>query len=137
MSEKGKRYPRIVQLQRVELSGRVAVEFLPSGSWKFEEARGDVNAVEGISMVFGEDEVAALIALVRGLRDEPGELAGAEPPRHELVGGGAVLNAATKGWSVLCGCGWRDDEHWSSAQAEEAYLRHEERWSRAEGEDEC
>lgn len=128
MSEKGKRYPRIVQLQRVELSGRVAVEFLPSGSWKFEEARAGGGTVEGISMVFGEDEVAALIALVRGIREDGGELPGPDPhepapPEPEHLTTGPFWDEDV-GWRILCSCGWVYRTWDSEARARTLFEEH-------------
>lgn len=124
---KGKRYPRIVQLQRVELSERVAIEFLPSGSWKFEEARGDAAAVEGISMVFGQDEVAALIRLVRGLegeeREEEREPSPSEIP-HEIVQTWWDESEDGGSWRIHCSCGWTYVTAGNVSEATEAHTAH-------------
>lgn len=63
-----KRYPRVAQLQRVELSARLAIEFNPgTGSWSLEDvATHPDGSVEATSITIGAEEAEGLRAVLGG-----------------------------------------------------------------------
>lgn len=105
-----KRYPRVVRLQRVELSARLALEFNPgTGSWVLEDlATHEDGSVEATSITIGAVEAEGLRAVLG-----PGET-GAPPSTIYLV---RMLLEWDERWQECPVC--ELDERWCEQHWEE------------------